>query len=79
VIRDADRKDYIDALEAADHGDLKPLVAIFTKRQKETILHALGLEQQVQQSRYADQIISSVLGTLKDRQAMTFGTDRAGL
>ncbi len=69
VIRDADRQNYIGALEDADHGDLKPLIIIFTRRQKESILHALGLEQQVQQSRYADQIISSALEVLKDRQA----------
>jgi len=31
VIRDADRQDYIDALEAADHGNLRPLVAIFAR------------------------------------------------
>jgi len=71
VIRDADRQDYIGALKAADRGDLGPLVAIFARRQKEAILHALGLEQQVQQNRHADQIISSTLAVLKDRQAMT--------
>jgi len=34
-------------------------------------LHALGLEQQVQQSGHADGIISSALAVLKDRQTMT--------
>jgi Fic family protein len=69
VIRDSDRQEYISALETADRGDLRTLIAIFTRRQKEAILHALGLEQQVQQSRYADQIITSALNVLKDRYA----------
>lgn len=69
VIRDADRKEYIRVLEEADAGDLKPLVMLFARRQKEAILHALGLEQQIQQSKYADQIISSALEVLKGKYA----------
>ncbi len=67
VIRDSDRKEYINALENADAGDIKPLVTLFVRRQKEAILHALGLEQQIQQSKYADQIISSALEILKNK------------
>lgn len=67
VIRDSDHKEYIGALEEADAGELKPLVALFARRQKEAILHALGLEQQIQQSKYADQIISSALEVLKGK------------
>lgn len=67
VIRDADRKEYIGALEKADAGDLKPLIALFARRQKEAILHALGLEQQVQQSRHAESIIASALQVLKGK------------
>jgi Fic family protein len=67
VIRDADRKEYIGALEKADGDDLKPLVALFARRQKEAILHALGLEQQVQQSRHAESIIASALQVLKGK------------
>jgi Fic family protein len=69
VIRDSDRKEYICALEEADSGDIRKLVNLFVKRQKEAILHALGLEQQVQQSKYADQIISSALEVLKGKYA----------
>lgn len=65
VVRDSDRKEYIGALETADTGDLKPLVTFFARRQKEAILKALGLEQQVQQSKYAEQIIDSALELLK--------------
>ena len=67
VIRDGDRQEYIGALEAADDGDLKPLVGLFAHRQKEAILHALGLEQQVQQSRHAEAIIASALQVLKGK------------
>ncbi len=67
VVRESDRQEYIGALESADDGDLSPLVKFFARRQKEAILKALGLEQQVQQSKYADQIISSALELLKTK------------
>lgn len=70
VIRDADRQGYIDALEKADAGDLRPLIDIFARRQKESILRAVGLEQQVQQSKHPEQIISSALQVLKDKRAL---------
>lgn len=69
VIRESDRKEYIGALEQADAGNLRPLVELFARRQKEAILKALGLEQQVQQSKYAEQIISSALEILKYKYA----------
>ena len=67
VVRDSDRQAYISALEDADAGDLLPLTSLFAIRQREAILKALGLEQQVQQSQYADQIISSALAILKNK------------
>ncbi len=67
VIRESDRQEYIGSLEKADAGDLLPLVSLFAKRQRESILKALGLKQQVQQSKYADQIISSALQILKSK------------
>lgn len=67
VVRDSDRQGYIGALESADKGELLPLVSFFARRQRDAILKALGLEQQVQQSRYADQIISSALELLKNK------------
>lgn len=67
VVRESDRKEYIGALERADAGDLSSLVSFFARRQRDAILKALGLEQQVQQSQYADQIISSALELLKTR------------
>lgn len=67
VIRESDRQEYIVALEAADKGDLLPLVSMFAKRQRDAILKAIGLEQQVQQSKHTDQIISSALQVLKNK------------
>lgn len=67
VIRESDRYEYIGALESADDGDLLPLVSLFARRQREAILKAIGLEQQVQQGKYADQIIASALQILKSK------------
>lgn len=67
VIRESDRQEYIGALEEADSGNLFPLVSLFAKRQREAILKAIGLEQQVQQSKHADQIIFSALQILKNK------------
>jgi Fic family protein len=67
VVRESDRREYIGALEIADSGDLSLLVSFFARRQREAVLKALGLEQQVQQSKYADQIISSALELLKSK------------
>ncbi|HEX6902008.1 MAG TPA: Fic family protein [Thermoanaerobaculia bacterium] len=67
VIRESDRKEYIGALETADAGDLGLLVAFFARRQRDAILKALGLEQQVQQSKYAEQIVASALDLLRSR------------
>lgn len=69
VIRESDREQYIHALEGADSGDLLPLATLFARRQREAILKALGLEQQVQQSRYADQIIASAMQVLEGKYA----------
>ena len=67
VVRESDRQEYIGALESADAGDLGSLVAFFARRQRDAVLKALGLEQQVQQSKYADQIVASALEVLRGR------------
>jgi Fic family protein len=67
VVRDSDRKEYIHALEAADQGNLGELIAFFARRQRDAILKALGLEQQVQQGRHADQIIDAALTLLRNK------------
>jgi Fic family protein len=69
VVKESDREVYIGALEAADDGNISPLVSFFARRQRDSILRALGLEQQVQQSNHADQIVSSALQILKTKFA----------
>lgn len=67
VIRDADRQEYIGALENADDGDLSALVKLFAKRQRSSVLAAIGLEQQVHQQGFAEEVISSALEVLKNK------------
>jgi Fic family protein len=67
VIRDQDREEYITALEYADAGDLEQLVKLFARRQRSSILSAIGLEQQVHQQGFAEQIMSSAVAALKKK------------
>ncbi|HIJ89531.1 MAG: Fic family protein [Desulfobulbaceae bacterium] len=67
VIRDSDRQDYISALEEADNNNLSALTKLFSVRQRDSILAALGLEQQVKQARYAEDIISSAIEVLRQK------------
>jgi prophage maintenance system killer protein len=67
VIRDADRSAYIDALETADANDLAPLIKLFTRRQKEAILQALGIERSVQVPPAPKEIVSTAIQSLKRR------------
>lgn len=67
VVRDKDRITYIEALEDADKGDLSALIKLFVKRQRDSILSALGIQQQVEQASHRDQIISSALDVLRNK------------
>ncbi|KJY89234.1 Fic family protein [Pseudoalteromonas piscicida] len=67
VIRDSDREDYISALEEADSGDLSPLVRLFAKRQRNSVLSALGIQQQVVQAKHSKQIISNAIALLMQK------------
>lgn len=60
VIRNLERYQYIDALEKADSGDLTDLVNLFAKRQRSTILNALGLEQKSRQEYFYENGLASV-------------------
>ncbi|NOY24452.1 MAG: Fic family protein, partial [Oligoflexia bacterium] len=44
VVRDRDRTVYIEALESADVGDLRPLSGLFARRQRDQILGALSAD-----------------------------------
>ena len=43
VVRDRDRENYLTALEQADEGQLRPLVAFFAKLQRKQFINALGI------------------------------------
>ncbi|GAB0058391.1 hypothetical protein SIID45300_02740 [Candidatus Magnetaquicoccaceae bacterium FCR-1] len=64
VIRDEERRVYIDALEQADQGRLKPLCDFFVRSQRRSILKALEVEQQLPENRHAEAILSSGLKLL---------------
>ncbi|MCY4599323.1 MAG: Fic family protein [Acidobacteria bacterium] len=60
VVRDRERATYIGALEAADHGDLKPLIEYFAKRQRDAFVSALNIAADVRKAlRVADTIQSA--------------------
>lgn len=65
VIRDSDRGIYITALEEADNGDLRPLVDLFSRRQKDAVLNALSLEREAQRVKISSQIIDLVVEGLR--------------
>lgn len=67
VIRDSDRESYLSALEEADRKNLSPLVKLFAKRQRDSILSALGIQQQVKQAKHTDQIISNAIALLNQK------------
>jgi fido (protein-threonine AMPylation protein) len=63
------RKDYIDALEQADAGDLKPLVDLFVRAQKQAFLDSLSLSNTVMEARGSYQgALDVVIGQLQAKQ-----------
>ena len=65
VIRDLDRNEYIASLEKADNGNIEPLVKLFANRQRDSILSALGIQQQVEHAADSQQIITDAVTLLK--------------
>ncbi len=68
VVRDRERARYIEALEQADGGDLKPLVDYFARLQKDEFVRALSIAEDVQRSRRAEDAIKSVRQRLQARK-----------
>jgi Fic family protein len=70
VIRDTkqERGRYLDALEAADHGELRPLVGIFAASQKRALVQALGISGQVLRLTKAEQIVGATRDLLAERE-----------
>jgi Fic family protein len=70
VIRDTrqERNRYLDALEAADQEDLRPLVSIFASAQKRAFVQALGISGQVLRLTKAEQIVDATRDLLAERE-----------
>ncbi len=68
VVRDRERGAYIDALEAADDGDLDPLVTYFAGLQKDEFVKALSIAGGVLQSTRAEDAIHAVRRKLQNRK-----------
>jgi fido (protein-threonine AMPylation protein) len=70
VIRDTrqERARYLDALEAADRGDLAPLVAVFAASQRRAFVQALGISGQVLRLTRAEQVVSATRDRLAQRE-----------
>ena len=68
VVRDRERAHYIDALEKADSGNLKPLVDYFASLQKFEFVRALSIAEDVRKSRRVKDAIKSVRQLLQRRR-----------
>ena len=68
VVRDNDRKRYIDALELADSGDLKPLVSFFSSLQRAEFIRAIGIARDTEQAARVDARIEAIKRRLAQRQ-----------
>ncbi len=71
IVKRDDRARYIEALETADAGDLRPLVAMFVEGQRNALVQASEIASDIWSSRTAEQAIAA----LRDR---LLGADRLG-
>lgn len=60
VVRDSQRGIYIDGLEKADAGDLKPLVQYFAGLQKREFIRAVSLAQELERTGRVDGRIAAI-------------------
>ncbi|MBF2755833.1 MAG: Fic family protein [Gammaproteobacteria bacterium AqS3] len=68
VVLNDNRSEYIEALERADAGDLKPLVDYFATLQRKACLKALSLSEKVTQKHQLNEAIQSAANKLRQRQ-----------
>lgn len=74
VVANAQRDDYIDALREADQGELRPLVELFAKIEKQAFLGALGSADQAKRDvQRQDAVIAAMHETLAKRQRALLG------
>lgn len=63
-----DREEYIEALEAADRGDLRRLIRLFSAVQRRTFVKVLGIASKVQEHAGLDQIIAAARQAIVSRK-----------
>jgi Fic family protein len=64
------RSHYIDALEAADQGNLKPLVDLFANAQRQAFVASLSLsEEAIAETTSYQVVLNSVIEKIKNKQA----------
>ena len=68
VVRDRDRARYIDALEAADSGDLRLLVDYFGRMQRYEFVRALSIAEDVRKSYQVEDAIRAAREQLQRRR-----------
>lgn len=68
VVRDRDRARYIDTLQDADSGNLKPLVDYFARLQKDEFVRALGIASDVIEAHRVRDAIRSMRQSLQARR-----------
>ncbi|MGD0778357.1 MAG: Fic family protein, partial [Candidatus Solibacter sp.] len=66
VVNRDDREKYIDALESADHGDLSPLVRLFSQLQKRALTKAIGRAVDVRPVSTVDEALAATRDMLVD-------------
>lgn len=68
VVRSKAKGDYLGALQAADCGDLKPLVGFFAEIQQREFVRALGLSREVEKDFRAEDLIRATRRELEHRR-----------
>ena len=68
VVRDAERNRYIDALEAADGGDLQDLVSFFSMLQRQEFIKALAIARDVEESARIEARVKAIGQRLSQRK-----------
>lgn len=70
VVRSKAKGDYLDALQAADRGDLNPLIGFFAEIQKREFVRALGLSHEVEKDFRAEDLIRATRRELEHRRTV---------
>ena len=68
VVRDRDREDYLSALEEADEGQLRPLVAFFAKLQRKQFIKALVIARDLDTRVRVETLIQETKQQLAERR-----------